>query len=54
VHAPLSDELAIQLSLLINGQFFSAQMFSVGEARGVLLAATRAMIAAVLSPKVMQ
>jgi AcrR family transcriptional regulator len=53
LHAPRPDELAMQLSLLINGAFVSAQMFSVGEARGVLLATSGAMIAAALSPKLM-
>ena len=41
-----SDELAMQLSLLINGAFVSSQMFSVGEAGPLLLTTARALIAA--------
>ncbi len=40
------DELASQLSLLINGAFVSSQIFSADEATPVLLAASRALIAA--------
>jgi hypothetical protein len=54
VHALRPDELALQLSLLINSAFVSTQIFSVDEASGVLLVTKRTMIAAALSPKVMQ
>jgi AcrR family transcriptional regulator len=40
------DDLAAQLSLFINGAFVSSQMFSAGEATPVLLATSRALIAA--------
>jgi AcrR family transcriptional regulator len=40
------DELAAQLSLLINGAFVSSQMLSAEEATPVLQAASRALIAA--------
>ncbi|QNA86000.1 TetR/AcrR family transcriptional regulator [Sphingomonas sp. So64.6b] len=40
------DELAMQLSLLINGAFVSSQMFSAGEAGPLLLTTARALIAA--------
>lgn len=40
------DVLAAQLSLLINGAFVSSQMFSASEATPVLLATSRALIAA--------
>ena len=40
------DELASQLSLLINGAFVSSQIFSADEATPVLLAASRALTAA--------
>jgi AcrR family transcriptional regulator len=40
------DDLAMQLSLLINGAFVSSQMFSAGEASPILLATSRALIAA--------
>ena len=46
LRAKRPDELATQLSLLINGAFVSAQMFSAGEAGPVLLAASHALIAA--------
>jgi AcrR family transcriptional regulator len=39
------DELATQLSLLINGAFVSSQMFAGDEATSVLLATSRALIA---------
>ena len=39
------DELAAQLSLLINGAFVSSQMFAGDEATLVLLATSRALIA---------
>jgi hypothetical protein len=39
------DELAAQLSLLINGAFVSSQMFSANEATPILLATSRALIA---------
>jgi AcrR family transcriptional regulator len=39
------DELAAQLSLLINGAFVSSQMFSADEATPILLATSRALIA---------
>jgi uncharacterized protein (DUF2267 family) len=40
------DELAAQLSLLINGAFVSSQMFATGEATPLLLATARALVAA--------
>jgi len=46
LHARLPDELASQLSLLINGAFVSSQIFSAGEATPVLLAASRVLTAA--------
>jgi len=39
------DELAAQLSLLINGAFVSSQIFSADEATPLLLATSRALIA---------
>ena len=39
------DELAAQLSLLINGAFVSSQIFSADEAPPLLLATSRALIA---------
>jgi len=45
LRAKRPDELAAQLSLLINGAFVSAQMFSANEATPILLAASRALIA---------
>jgi AcrR family transcriptional regulator len=45
LRAKRPDELAAQLSLLINGAFVSSQMFSANEATPVLLAASRAFIA---------
>src|SRR3984957_18666040 len=45
LHANRPDELAAQLSLLINGAFVSSQMFSANEATPILLAASRALIA---------
>ena len=39
------DQLAAQLSLLINGAFVSSQIFSAGEATPTLLAASRALVA---------
>jgi AcrR family transcriptional regulator len=39
------DELAAQLSLLINGAFVSSQIFSADEATPILLATSRALIA---------
>jgi AcrR family transcriptional regulator len=44
------DDLAMQLSLLINGAFVSSQMFSAGEASPILLATSRALIAAARKP----
>ena len=41
-----SDELAGQLSLLINGAFVSSQVFSPGEARPLLRATAQALIVA--------
>jgi AcrR family transcriptional regulator len=46
LHARRPDELALQLSLLINGAFVSSQIFSADEATPVLLAASRALTAA--------
>jgi AcrR family transcriptional regulator len=46
LRAKRPDELAAQLSLLINGAFVSSQMFSADEATPMLLAASRALIAA--------
>lgn len=46
LHARRPDELASQLALLINGAFVSSQIFSADEATPVLLAASRALIAA--------
>jgi AcrR family transcriptional regulator len=46
LHARRPDELASQLSLLINGAFVSSQIFSANEAIPVLLAASRALTAA--------
>ncbi|MGY4395199.1 AcrR family transcriptional regulator [Sphingomonas sp. UYAg733] len=40
------DELAMQLSLLINGAFVSSQMFSAGEAGPLLLTTARTLVAA--------
>ncbi len=50
LHVKRPDELAVQLSLLINGAFVSSQMFSAGEAEPVLLATSRAIIAAARKP----
>jgi AcrR family transcriptional regulator len=44
LRAKRPDELAAQLSLLINGAFVSSQMFSANEAPPILLAASRALI----------
>jgi AcrR family transcriptional regulator len=40
------DDLAAQLLLLVNGAFVSSQVIAAGEAVGVLLAASHALIAA--------
>jgi AcrR family transcriptional regulator len=40
------DDLALKLSLMINGAFVSAQVFSEGEATPALLTMSRALIAA--------
>jgi AcrR family transcriptional regulator len=45
LRAKRPDELAAQLSLLINGAFVSSQIFSADEATPVLLATSRALIA---------
>lgn len=45
LRAKRPDELAAQLSLLINGAFVSSQMFSAHEATPILLATSRALIA---------
>jgi AcrR family transcriptional regulator len=45
LRAKRPDELAAQLSLLINGAFVSSQMFSQDEATPILLATSRALIA---------
>ena len=45
LRAKRPDELAAQLSLLINGAFVSSQMFSPDEATPVLLATSRELIA---------
>lgn len=47
VHRP--DELAAQLLLLVNGAFVSSQVIAADEAVPVLLAASRALIAAARS-----
>jgi hypothetical protein len=39
------DELAAQLSLLINGAFVSSQIFAADEAIPVLLATSRVLVA---------
>ncbi|HEX4066446.1 MAG TPA: helix-turn-helix domain-containing protein [Acidobacteriaceae bacterium] len=44
------DELAGQLSLLINGAFVSAQVLVPGEAGPLLLATSRALVAAARKP----
>jgi AcrR family transcriptional regulator len=45
LRAKRPDELAAQLSLLINGAFVSSQMFAAEEATPLLLATSRALIA---------
>jgi AcrR family transcriptional regulator len=45
LRAKRPNELAAQLSLLINGAFVSSQVFSAEEATPILLAASRALIA---------
>ena len=45
LRAKRPDELAAQLSLLINGAFVSSQMFSADEATPILLATSRALVA---------
>lgn len=45
LRAKRPDELAAQLSLLINGAFVSSQMFSADEAPSILLATSRVLIA---------
>ena len=40
------DDLALQLSLLINGAFVSAQVFDPGEAAPILQATARSLVAA--------
>jgi AcrR family transcriptional regulator len=45
LRAKRPDELAAQLSLLINGAFVSSQIFSADEATPILLASSRALIA---------
>jgi AcrR family transcriptional regulator len=45
LRAKRPDELAAQLSLLINGAFVSSQLFSADEATPILLATSRALIA---------
>jgi AcrR family transcriptional regulator len=45
LQAERPDELATQLSLLINGAFVSSQMFAGDEATSVLLATSRALVA---------
>jgi AcrR family transcriptional regulator len=45
LRAKRPDELAAQLSLLINGAFVSSQMFSKDKATPLLLATSRALIA---------
>jgi AcrR family transcriptional regulator len=45
MRAKRPDELAAQLSLLINGAFVSSQMFAAEEATPLLLATSRALIA---------
>jgi AcrR family transcriptional regulator len=44
LRAKRPDELAAQLTLLINGAFVSSQMFSANEATAILLATSRALI----------
>jgi AcrR family transcriptional regulator len=46
LRAKRPDELSAQLSLLINGAFVSSQVFSADEATPLLLATSRALIAA--------
>jgi AcrR family transcriptional regulator len=46
LHVKRPDELAGQLSLLINGAFVSSQLFSAGEAEPLLQSTARALIAA--------
>jgi AcrR family transcriptional regulator len=46
LRAKRPDELAAQLSLLINGAFVSSQMFAAGEATPILLATSRALVGA--------
>lgn len=46
LHAKHPDDLALKLSLLINGAFVSGQIFSDGEATPALLTMSRALIAA--------
>jgi AcrR family transcriptional regulator len=45
LRAERPDQLAAQLSLLINGAFVSSQVLSAREATPILLAASRALIA---------
>jgi AcrR family transcriptional regulator len=45
LRAKRPDELAAQLSLLINGAFVSSQMFAADEATPLLLTTSRALIA---------
>jgi AcrR family transcriptional regulator len=49
LRAKRPDELAAQLSLLINGAFVSSQMFSQDEATPILLATSRALITSALA-----
>ncbi|HWQ87222.1 helix-turn-helix domain-containing protein [Brevundimonas sp.] len=46
LHAEHPDDLALKLSLLINGAFVSGEIFSDGEATPALLTMSRALVAA--------
>jgi AcrR family transcriptional regulator len=46
LHAKRPDELAGQLTLLINGAFVSSQIFEAGEATPLLIANVHALVAA--------
>jgi hypothetical protein len=46
LQAKRPDELAGQLTLLINGAFVSSQIFEAGEATPMLMATVRALVAA--------
>jgi len=50
LHVKRPDELAAQLSLLINGAFVSSQVLGPGEAAPLLRATARALVAAARKP----